>query len=67
MYWEPTTPRRSINHILIRLRIEHFYTHIYNVAWSEILPFFALNILVYKVLERIIYYFKVGVEQFYVL
>ena len=62
-----TTASRSVYHLFIRFRIEHFYAHINHITRGKVLPFFAFTAFIDKILKSFIYHIKVGIEQFHIL
>ena len=53
-----------IDHRFIHLRIEHFDTHIDNITGCEVLPFFTLAAFAHQILESLVHYVEIGIEQF---
>lgn len=57
----------SVNHVLALLWIEHLYTHIDDMTWSEVLTLLTLGGFVDQIFECFIHNKQVGVKQFNVL
>ena len=53
-----------IDHRFIHLRIKHFDAHIDYITGCEVLPFFTLAAFAHQVLESLVHYVEIGIEQF---
>lgn len=63
MNGETATACSSIDQSFVLLRVHHLHAHVDDVAWREVLTFFALARFIDQVLEGFIDNFEVGIKE----